>query len=189
MAKYLLWWGDTLVLITGLIGSPRLTQEMNMFSASPARITSGRHVPEQTEPFEKNPSFGGATAYKWWSQHLVLNFWTDTGLPPAGSSAGSFLNLEILVTCKVTRFFQRETSVGPLRPLSDQSQSVVLPDHRASWPQPAFYVPQPWMLHHTSWTGPSDGVIAIPPNLEQERSVPPEFPIEVFHSLDSDRAA
>ena len=24
-----------------------------MFSASPARITSGRHVPEQTEPLEK----------------------------------------------------------------------------------------------------------------------------------------
>ena len=53
MAIYLLWWEDTLVLIKGLIGSPRLTQEMNMFSASPARITGGRHVPEQTEPLEK----------------------------------------------------------------------------------------------------------------------------------------
>ena len=37
----------------GLIGSPRLPQEMKMFSASVARITSVRHVPEQTEPLEK----------------------------------------------------------------------------------------------------------------------------------------
>ena len=58
MAVYLLWWEHISCLIEGLIASRRLTQGMNMFSASPAGIASGRHAPKQTEPFEKHRVLG-----------------------------------------------------------------------------------------------------------------------------------
>ena len=72
MAIYLLWWEDTLVLIKGLIGSPRLTQEMNMFCGITGTDYQWATRPRTNRALRKNPSFGGAGAYKRWSQHLVM---------------------------------------------------------------------------------------------------------------------
>ena len=49
--------------------------------------------PRTNRALRKNPSFGGAGAYKWWSQHLVMGKKSC----PAGISAGNILKSELRV--------------------------------------------------------------------------------------------
>ena len=93
IAIYLLWWEETLVLTEGLIASPRLTQEINVFSASPARITIWRHVPVQTGPFEKRRVLGAQEH----TTHEVNTLYWGNGSCPTGISTGSILKDELRV--------------------------------------------------------------------------------------------
>ena len=64
-----------------------------MFLASPARIASGRHVPEQTEPFEKRRVLGVQEHTK---DEVNTLYWEKKSCP-TGISTGSILKDELRV--------------------------------------------------------------------------------------------
>ena len=76
----------------------------------------------------------------------------------------------------VIRFFQHETSVGPLfrvhaLDLGDESQGVIFSDHWTSRPQPAFDLSQSWVFYHTSRAGPCDSASQVHKSSERNYRV------------------